>query len=37
MSNDIPEKKIQLGPLLIPVRNKDAKIPDIYSNAIKNF
>ena len=37
LSNELPESKIQLGPLLIPVRNKNAKIPDSYSPAIKNF
>ena len=37
MSNELPEQKIQIGPLLIPVRNKNAKIPDSYSPLIKNF
>ena len=37
MSNELPESKLQLGPLLIPVRKKDAKIPDSYSPLIKNF
>jgi hypothetical protein len=37
MSNELPESKIQLGPLIIPVKKKDAKIPDSYSPLIKNF
>ena len=37
MSNELPEQKIKLGPLIIPVKKKDAKIPDSYSPAIKNF
>ena len=37
MSNDIPETKIELGPLLIPVRRKGSKIPDYYSPEIKAF
>ena len=37
MSNYIPETKIELGPLLIPVRRKGAKIPDYYSPEIKAF
>ena len=37
MSNELPESKLQLGPLIIPVKKKDAKIPDSYSPLIKNF
>ena len=37
MSNELPETKLQLGPLLIPVRKKGAKIPDSYSELIKKF
>ena len=37
MSNELPETKLQLGPLLIPVRKKGAKIPESYSEIIKKF
>ena len=37
MSNTLPVKKIDLGPIIIPIQDKNAKIPDIYSNALKNF
>ena len=37
MSNELPESKLQLGPLIIPVKRKDAKIPDSYSPLIRNF
>ena len=37
MSDKLPEKKIVLGPLIIPVRNKDAKIPESYSEVLRKF
>ena len=37
MSNDLPEKKIRFGPIFLPIKNPDAKIPDIYSTALKKF
>ena len=37
MSNTLPEKKITLGPLIIPVRNKDAKLPESYSDILRKF
>ena len=37
MSNKMPEKKIDFGPILIPVKDKEAKLPDIYSESLKNF
>ena len=37
LSNELPETKIQLGPLLIPIRRKEAKIPESYSPEIKSF
>ena len=37
MSNTLPEKKIEFGPLIIPIKDKNAKIPDIYSDVLKNF
>ena len=33
----LPEKKISLGPLIIPIKNPNAKLPDIYSNNLKDF
>ena len=37
MSNDLPEKKIRFGPIFLPIKNPDAKIPDIYSATLKKF
>ena len=37
MSNTLPVKKIDLGPIIIPIQDKNAKIPDIYSVSIKNL
>ena len=37
MSNTLPEKKIEFGPLIIPIKDKNAKIPDIYSDVLKNL
>ena len=37
LTNEIPNKVIQLGPLLIPIKNSNAKIPDNYSPELKNF
>ena len=37
MSGILPEKKIEFGPLIFIVNNPKAKIPDIYSEDIRNF
>ena len=37
MSNQMPEKKITIGPIMIPVRNKDAKLPESYSETLRKF
>ena len=37
LSNKLPEKKLTLGPLIIPIPDPNAKIPDIYSQDLKNF
>ena len=37
MSNKLPEKKITLGPLIIPVKNPNAKLPEIYSPELREF
>ena len=36
-SSTLPERKISLGPLIIPVKNPNAKLPDVYSDALKEF
>ena len=37
MSNQLPEKKLTLGPLIIPVKNPNAKLPEYYSLNLRNF
>ena len=37
MSNRLPEKKITLGPLIIPVKNPNAKLPEFYSPELREF
>ena len=37
MSNEMPEKKIQIGPMSIPVKNTNAKLPESYSPDLRNF
>ena len=37
MSGRLPEKKVEFGPLIFIVKNPKAKIPDIYSEDIRNF
>ena len=37
MSNQLPEKKLTLGPLIIPIKNPNAKLPDCYSLNLRNF
>jgi len=37
MSNQIPEKKIRLGPILVPVKNPNAKLPESYSQTLRDF
>ena len=37
MSNRLPEKKITFGPLIIPVRNPNAKLPEEYSVLLRDF
>ena len=36
-SCSLPEKKISLGPLIIPIKNPNAKLPDVYSDTLKSF
>ena len=36
-SNRLPEKKITLGPLIIPVKDPNAKIPEFYSPELRGF
>ena len=36
-SNKLPERKITFGPLIIPVRDPKAKIPEFYSIDLRNF
>ena len=36
-SCSLPEKKISLGPLIIPIKNPKAKLPNEYSETLKNF
>ena len=37
MSNQLPEKKLTIGPLIIPVKNPNAKLPDCYSPKLRLF
>ena len=37
MSNEMPEKKLRLGPMIIPVKNPNAKLPESYSPILRNF
>ena len=37
MSNKLPEKKITLGPLIIPVKDPNAKLPECYSPELREF
>ena len=37
LSNKLPEKKLTFGPLIIPIPEPNAKIPDVYSQELKNF
>ena len=36
-SCSLPEKKISLGPLIIPIKNPNAKLPNEYSDMLKDF
>ena len=36
-SNNLPERKLSLGPLIIPIKNPNAKLPDCYSEVLKGF
>ena len=36
-SNNLPERKLSLGPLIIPIKNPNAKLPDCYSEQLKAF
>ena len=36
-STNLPEKKLTIGPLIIPIKNPNAKLPDCYSDALKSF
>ena len=37
MSNKLPEKKIDLGPIVLPVKDADAKMPESYSETLRKF
>jgi ubiquitin C-terminal hydrolase len=37
MSNQLPEKKLTIGPLIIPVKNPNAKLPECYSVKLRLF
>ena len=37
MSNQMPEKRIDLGPIILPVKNPNAKLPESYSETLRNF
>ena len=37
MTNRLPEKKIDMGSFLLPVKYEDVKMPDCYSERLKNF
>ena len=37
MSNQLPEKKLDFGLFILPIKNVNAKLPEIYSNTLKNF
>ena len=37
MSNQLPERKIDLGPIVLPVKNPNAKLPESYSETLRNF
>ena len=37
MSNKLPERKITIGPMIIPVKNPDATLPECYSENLRNF
>ena len=37
LSNKLPEKKLTIGPLIIPIPDPSAKIPDVYSQDLKDF
>ena len=33
----LPERKLSLGPIIIPIKNPNAKLPDIYSPTLQTF
>ena len=37
MSNQYPERKLTFGPIIIPVKNPDAKLPESYSQTLREF
>ena len=37
MSKKLPEKKIDMGPIVIPVKYQNAKLPESYSETLRNF
>ena len=37
MSNTLPEKKLDLGPIIIPIKDQNAKMPETYSETLRNF
>ena len=36
-SSSLPERKLSLGPIIIPIKNPNAKLPEVYSDTLKNF
>ena len=36
-SSTLPEKKLTIGPFILPIRNPNAKLPDCYSETLKSF
>ena len=37
MSNTLPEKKLDLGPIIVPIKDQNAKLPESYSESLRSF
>ena len=37
MSNKLPEKKVDIGPQILTFKDKEAKLPETYSEVLRNF
>ena len=37
MSNKLPEKKVDIGPQVLTFKDKEAKLPETYSETLRNF